>query len=762
MASSGYIYTQPLADESLAKHGPFYVTNTLELDHPHIKDVTGQIGNGGVSIYYSHILQMLFFSYSQGKSFMAPLVDVNLGVKCVMLLQTGSNNKNSTKGPPQPLCQWTEICGHPGLVCAMMQASNNPVIFMIKPDSVVMQEIKAQNSKAKITDMVAIRHSVSGCEKTTLILLCEDGSLRIYSAHFENTNYWLSSEVQPILNQNTKIKKNKIAAAKTALTALSKNFGTATNPIFPVDFFEHCTVMADVEYGGNDLLQIYNVQQLKHRLSTTGLFVTSTKSNGFTLEVVNNDSNLVMTGLRISIGAQDPLRAPLTVTILGRCINTLAARPRWFDIPLTREESLQSDKKLLIIFGSSQDPENICMLDSIKIYGRTKDVFGWPEEIEDVVQVAGTSTNDVLLINSTGANEGDLTIEKNTAFDKMCSSMLEVLDQGLNILGGSNSDGELKQQAIDITTKLILYPTTNCVQNQAKCVLATIYGNKQAYHSYKDKEILTEVNKELEKMDNISNPTSIDPEAFYRLVLMIRSIAVQRPSALTKISIENNFLILPLLLKLMKKLHLVTPSYEEPATIVKKGLSHTRSIIYSIIEIIYAFVLTDFDLIELMTKYFVDLLLDSSLLISHSAKQAMIRLLRPRLKKRRLLIGSPPVTSTPPTPAVQQPIAGTSSSNDDFVQAVMQEIDAIEPLGLQAPAGGGNPQVLATLESLLFMDMQPDAVEDDIMEIAYALSLQDHEGDLQAIQQGLANLQGFRGRNLQALAGAAAAAGYNK
>lgn len=781
MASSGYIYTQPLADESLAKHGPFYVTNTLELDHPHIKDVTGQIGNGGVSIYYSHILQMLFFSYSQGKSFMAPLVDVNSGVKCVMLLQTGSNNKNSSKGPPQPLCQWTEICGHPGLVCAMMQASNNPVIFMIKPDSVAMQEIKAQNSKAKITDMVAIRHSVSGSEKTTLILLCEDGSLRIYSAHFENTNYWLSSEVQPILNQNTKIRKNKKNIAKAALTnAINKNFGTAANPIFPVDFFEHCTVMADVEYGGNDLLQIYNVQQLKHRLSTTGLFVTSTKANGFTLEVINNDTNLVITGIRISIGAQDPLRAPLTVTILGRVINTLAPRPRWFDIPLTREESLQSDKKLNIIFGSSQDAENICMLDSIKIYGRTKDVFGWPEEIEDVVPVAGTSgatnnqnnvtgtdSNGVLLTNATGAAEGDLnTVQKNTAFDKMISSMLEVLDSGLNILGGPSSDETLKQSAIDISTTLLLYPTTSCVQNQAKCVLATIHGNKTAYYAYKDKEILTEVNKELEKMDSIANPNSIDPEAFYRLVLMVRGIAVTRPQALTKISIENNFLILPLLLKLMKKLHNVTPSYEEPATIVKRGLSHTRSIIYSLIEIIYAFVLSDFDLIELMTKYFVDLLLDSSLLISHSAKQAMIRLLRPRIKKRRVLIGSPPVTSTPPTPAVQQPstssagnIAGPSSSNDDFAAAVMQEVDAIEPLGLQQ-AAGNNPQVLATLESLLGMDMQPDAVEDDIMEIAIALSLQEHEGDLQAIQQGLANLQGFRGRTLQALAGAAA--GYNK
>lgn len=42
--------------------------------------------------------------------------------------------------------------------------------------------------------------------------------------------------------------------------------GKATSaPVFPVDFFEHCTAMNDVEFGGNDLLQIYNASQLKHR-----------------------------------------------------------------------------------------------------------------------------------------------------------------------------------------------------------------------------------------------------------------------------------------------------------------------------------------------------------------------------------------------------------------------------------------------------------------------------------------------------------------
>lgn len=50
------------------------------------------------------------------------------------------------------------------------------------------------------------------------------------------------------------------------------NLNLAGSIVFPVDFFEHCSVMNDIEFGGNDLLQVYNVQQLKNRLNSQGMF----------------------------------------------------------------------------------------------------------------------------------------------------------------------------------------------------------------------------------------------------------------------------------------------------------------------------------------------------------------------------------------------------------------------------------------------------------------------------------------------------------
>lgn len=78
MTSSGYIYTQELNEGSSARHGPFYVTNVLSLDHAsaQLKDVSGVVGGGGVSIYYSHGLQLLCFSYTHGRSFIAPLTQL--------------------------------------------------------------------------------------------------------------------------------------------------------------------------------------------------------------------------------------------------------------------------------------------------------------------------------------------------------------------------------------------------------------------------------------------------------------------------------------------------------------------------------------------------------------------------------------------------------------------------------------------------------------------------------------------------------------
>lgn len=232
---------------------------------------------------------------------------------------------------------------------------------MLKPDAILIQEVKTVPPKTKITDMVAIRHYSGNEPRTTLMLLCEDGSLKMSIANMDQTGFWMSPTIQPATVTTT---TNKPPKKKKMM----KSTGKPPNSVsFPVDFFEHCHVMNDVEIGGNDLLQIYNTAQLKHRLSATGLYVACNRPLGFTIDITNSDSTMVMVGLRVLVGTQDVQKAPSFVEIFGRIIPLTVTRNRWFDIPFSREESLQADKKLSVLFGPSQDPETLTMVDSIKV-----------------------------------------------------------------------------------------------------------------------------------------------------------------------------------------------------------------------------------------------------------------------------------------------------------------------------------------------------------------------------------------------------------
>jgi E3 ubiquitin-protein ligase UBR4 len=189
MSSNGHIYCQEMCEESGAHNGPFYVTTLLDIRHDEIES-NENVNGGGISIYYSHTFQLLFFSYAQGKNYCAALPRVVQEINYLFPIEiisssngSASSNGSSSKSPStsssmQSLCQWTEVSGHPGLILAMSLTSNNPIVLMIKPDSIVVQEIKL-STKSKITDMVAIRHSTqNGDMRTTLILLCEDGIVK--------------------------------------------------------------------------------------------------------------------------------------------------------------------------------------------------------------------------------------------------------------------------------------------------------------------------------------------------------------------------------------------------------------------------------------------------------------------------------------------------------------------------------------------------------------------------------------------------------
>jgi E3 ubiquitin-protein ligase UBR4 len=181
---------------------------------------------------------------------------------------------------------------------------------MVQPRAILVQELRTGNSKVKALDVVAFRHtSASGKEsKTSLLMLCEDGSLRVHNVQADKTSTWIPTSAAVTLAASfPKVPRKKKYARSVSKPAapsgvvshfaeflLLKNLQKKKKkncsnyfPFFSIeifvgsrhfatDFFEHCQPLQDVDFGGQELLYIYSSSQLKRRLTEHGELIQPT------------------------------------------------------------------------------------------------------------------------------------------------------------------------------------------------------------------------------------------------------------------------------------------------------------------------------------------------------------------------------------------------------------------------------------------------------------------------------------------------------
>ena len=112
-------------------------------------------------------------------------------------------------------------------------------------------------------------------------------------------------------------------------------------------------VLVDYEFGSRDLLDVYNVGQVKARLSSPAMFIVNVRAASFTLEVMNKEpENMVIT---VYVGSDAMDKLPQHLEYFGR---TVPVNHRHgpsivvYDLCLTREESIQAEKKFSIFVGN--------------------------------------------------------------------------------------------------------------------------------------------------------------------------------------------------------------------------------------------------------------------------------------------------------------------------------------------------------------------------------------------------------------------------
>jgi hypothetical protein len=182
------------------------------------------------------------------------------------------------------------------------------------------------------------------------------------------------------------------AAAPPAAAAASSAGAAASDPTFPVDFFEHVdNVTPNVTFGG-DLSGAYASSEIHALLQQRGSALCG-PPGPFVLRVMHRASNSVIAGIRLLVGHLDPATVPARVVVVGRTIEIQHGVRRWYDIPLTASESKQVGRELPITILPPTGGEGQCaQIDGLEVYASSTKAPRSGETSEDAAASASLAT----------------------------------------------------------------------------------------------------------------------------------------------------------------------------------------------------------------------------------------------------------------------------------------------------------------------------------------------------------------------------------
>ncbi|CAI9270642.1 unnamed protein product [Lactuca saligna] len=103
--------------------------------------------------------------------------------------------------------------------------------------------------------------------------------------------------------------------------------------------------------------------------------------------VSNSNPNIVMVGFRVHVGNTLANHIPSEITIFQRVIKLDEGMRSWYDIPFTVAESLLADEEITISIGTTFNRSTLPRIDTLEIYGRVKDEFGWKEKMDALLDM---------------------------------------------------------------------------------------------------------------------------------------------------------------------------------------------------------------------------------------------------------------------------------------------------------------------------------------------------------------------------------------
>lgn len=471
MASQGRMFLIVLSEQGnlfrlqLSVEGNVGATPLKEIIAIQDKEINAK----GSSLYFSTTYKLLMLSYQDGTTLMGRLSpDATSLTEISFVYEDEQDGRKSPAG----LHRWKELLVGSGLfVCFSSMKSNAALAVSLGP-----HELHSQNMRHTVGSTLLLvgltAYKPLSKDKVHCLVLHDDGSLQIYSHVPAGADTTASVTAEKVKKLGSGILNKAYAGVK---------------PEFPLDFFEKTVcITADVKLGG-DAIRNGDAEAAKHTLASEDGFLESPSPAGFKISVSNSNPDIVMVGFRVYVGNISASHIPSDITIFQRAIKLDEGMRSWYDIPFTVAESLLADEEFTISVGPTFNGTALPRIDSLEVYGRAKDEFGWKEKMDAVLDME----DRVLGSNSLLAGSGKKcrSLQSTSVQEQAVSDGLKLLSR-IYSLRRSQED-EVKLELSELKCKLLLETIFESdreplLQAAACCVLQAVFPKKERYYQVKD------------------------------------------------------------------------------------------------------------------------------------------------------------------------------------------------------------------------------------------------------------------------------------
>ncbi|KYQ89094.1 hypothetical protein DLAC_10325 [Tieghemostelium lacteum] len=550
LSASGMLYCQsidPYSDDNES----CIMIETLQL--PVVKN------SPGAAIVYCQELDIIICTFTNGEAY---ALEINQQMTEILRSFSLQDPGKKVLTPSASFLQVSP--GFPNLFSCLASRGTYLVTMKLTAKEVQIQSLKLS---PKVEGMTWLNRA-----SPKLLVLYDDGSLARYdytvdtplSAVAQTPKESLNSSGQKKLDQPGLdiigyIKQKQSLATKKSSDPTSASVNNNNNnnniistsslenissvPQFPIDFFERTEcITTNVKYGG-DPLNSYTQEIIKQKLASNDDYIVGQNLDSLSLIIYNNDNEKVMCGIRVLLGNASLKHVPTEIRVFSRVIPVTEGIRRWYDIPLTIEETAKSQKKLSIVAGSTYTMGNGPIIDQVEVYAIPKDQLPDPTTIETTT--APVIVNPLPVITETP--DIPLTPIEQSLLHTLHSLHSYFSLQQLN----TNSDEylRLKQFSLEKLPPMMTDTKLSFLRPIVKELLKILTGDHDSYLNLKHSTLLKYTNQTISGMSKCIQGQQItlteqDTDTLFYLVKVLKKIVTEKPKNLTEYLLNDkpNFL----------------------------------------------------------------------------------------------------------------------------------------------------------------------------------------------------------------------------